>query len=50
MNLFKSKDTENTKELTFTWQPRPINKKGKETIIDLSRYSNYQDRLCCWYD
>lgn len=46
MNLFKSKDTENTKELTFTWQPRPINKKGKETINDMSLIqSTYQDIL-----
>lgn len=46
MNLFKSKDKENTKELTFTWQPRPINKKGKETINDMSLIqSTYQDIL-----
>ena len=46
MNLFKSKDTENTKELTFTWQPRPINQKGKETINDMSLIqSTYQDIL-----
>lgn len=46
MNIFKSKDTENTKELTFTWQPRPINKKGKETINDMSLIqSTYQDIL-----
>lgn len=46
MNLFKSKDTENTKELTFTWQPRLINKKGKETINDMSLIqSTYQDIL-----
>ncbi|MGH2081543.1 TrsD/TraD family conjugative transfer protein [Aerococcus urinaeequi] len=46
MNLFKPKDKENTKELTFTWQPRPINKKGKETINDMSLIqSTYQDIL-----
>lgn len=46
MKLFKLKEQDNSKKLAFTWKPRPINKKGTETINDMSLIqATYQDVL-----
>lgn len=44
MNIFKRKEKDTSKDLAFTWKPRPINKKGKETINDMSLIqATYED-------